>query len=262
MLVQLFDINPISMSKKIILPLLLFSLLCLTFCRNDGKKDIRNYYFPLKALEEGLVYEYTSVNNDSLTPAYWFYRSFISKEGVYLTGTYYEYELIPLQVVREELVRNGMLIKESFLYERPDSNGLQDRVSLNIQADNIFPFEVSDSSGIFLYKATWEPISDPGATVTLVKNRRYAGDTTITYNDRRYDAVIFNVKELIEYDKEGVFEQTYDGREIYAKGLGLVYYDKTVADGVAWAYRLNRQYPMEELEDTFRQRLLEEDDIR
>ena len=248
------------MIKKNIFSILIFSLFCLTFCRNDGKKDIRNYYFPLKSLEDGLVYEYASVKNDSLTPAYWFYRSFISKEGVYLTGTYYEYELIPLQVIREELVSNGMLVKEAFLYERPDSNGLQDRVSLSIQADNVFPFEVSDSSGIFLYKVKWEPVSDPGASITLIKNRSYAGDTTFTYNDQRYDAVIFNVKELIEYDKEGVFEQTYDGREIYAKGVGLVYYDKKVADGVDWAYRLNRQYPMEELEETFRQRLLEDED--
>jgi len=227
----------------------------LTFCRGSDTKDIRNYYFPLKEMEEGLVYEYQPVYQDSLTPAYWFYRSFISKEGIYLTGTYYEYELIPLQVVREELVRNGMLTQEVFLYERPDSTGKQDRVEVEVLQHNAFPFEVSDSSGIFLYKIAYEPLSDPGAKITLIKNRKYRGDTTFTYNEERYDAVVFDVKELIEYNKEGVFEQQYNSTEIYAKGLGLVYYDKRVSNELSWAYRLENRYSMEELEAEFKQRI-------
>ena len=228
-------------------------VIALTSCRDNSVKDIRNYYFPLKLLKDGLVYEYLPVNNDSLTPAYWYYRSFIGEDGIFLTGTYYEQDLIPLQLVREELVQNGMLAQNVYLYGRPDSTGLQERVEVNILANNAFPFEVRDSSGIFLYKAQWEPESDPGASITLIKNRRYLGDTVLTYNDKRHKAVIFEVKELIEYDKEGVFEQEYTGKEIYAKGIGLVYYDKTISDEIAWAYRLHKQYPMEELEKQFKQ---------
>lgn len=229
-------------------------LASLTFCRNSATKDIRNYYFPLKELEEGLVYEYQPVYPDSLTPAYWFYRSFIGKEGIYLTGMYYEYELIPLQLVREELVRNGMLTQEVFLYERPDSSGKQDRIEVEVLQNNAFPFEVSDSSGIFLYKIAYEPPSDPGAKITLIKNRKYRSDTTFIYNEDPYDAVVFDVKELVEYDKEGVFEQQYNSTEIYAEGLGLVYYDKRVSNELSWAYRLAGRYPMEKLEEDFKQR--------
>jgi hypothetical protein len=228
---------------------------CLSFCHSSSKKDIRNYYFPLKELKEGLVYEYQPVEQDSLTPNYWFYRSYISKEGIYLTGTYYEYELLPFQVIREELVQNGMLTQEVFLYERPDSTGRQERIAVDILENSAFPFEVSDSGGIFLYKISYEPVSDPGASITLVKNRKYRGDTTFVYNEERYDAVVMDVKELIEYDKEGVFEQTYTSTEIYAKGLGLVYYDKRISDELAWAYRLESRYPMEELEEKFKQRI-------
>lgn len=228
----------------------------LTSCQSSSEKDIRNYYFPLKELKEGLVYEYEAINSDSLTPAYWYYRSLISDKGVYMTATYYEYDLVPLQLVKEEYLSNGMLTTEVMLYSRPDSSGKQQRIDTEVVYGNAFPFEVSDSSGVFLYKLQWEPADDPGAEIRLIKNRRYSGDTTIVYNEERYPAVIFDVKELAEYDKEGVFEQASESREIYAKGLGLAYYNKRVSGSLVWAYQLKRRYPMKELEEKYEQRII------
>lgn len=230
--------------------ILFFLFLALTSCRNDGPKDIRNYYFPLRELKEGVVYEYQPVANDSLTPAYWYYRSFFTEEGIFLTKTYYEYELSPLQLSREQLAGNGMLLADIRLYEK-DSTGKQHPVSAEVQAGNAFPFEVTDSTGVFLYKIQWRPLADPQAAVTLIKNRRYLKDTVITYNEKERDAVVFDIRELVEYDKEGVFEHQYGGREVYAEGLGLVYYEKKVADGLQWAYRLEKRYPMSELEKQY-----------
>ena len=230
------------------------ALLSLTSCREGGPKDIRDYYFPLKQLEEGLVYEYQPVFQDSLTPVYWYYRSFIREDGIFLTGTYYEYDLIRLQLVREELVRNGMLLQDLFLYET-DSTGHQFRATAEVLAGNAFPFEVSDSSGVFLYKVRWEPPIDSGAVLTLVKNRRYLKDSVITFEEKNYDAVVFGVRELLEYDKDGVFEQAFNGRELYAKGLGLVYYEKEISKDLRLGYRLIVRYPMSQLEDTFKQRI-------
>lgn len=220
-------------------------------CSGDPDyRDIRDYYFPLKDLEEGLVYEYEPVGNDSLAPNYWYYRSFIFKDSVFLTGTYYEYELLPLQFTREELVHNGMLLEEMYLYER-DSTGEQLRVPVAVEAGNVFPFMVRDSGGVFLFKVSWSSPLDPGATVRVIKNRRFAGDTTYRYRGAAYDAVTFEVRELFEYDQEGVLEQEYSGIEIYAEDLGLVYYRKDITPDFQLEYRLADRYPMKKLEEQF-----------
>ncbi len=216
----------------------------------ENKRDIRDFYFPLKKLTEGLVYEYRSVNNDSVGPSYWYYRSFITPDSVLLTGTYYESELLPLQLFKEEVVSNGMLLDEMYIFER-DSTGRQHRIDVDVQAGSAFPFSVRDSGGIFLYKLSWETLLDPGARITLIKNRRYTGDTTFTFQGTAYDCVLFEVRELLEYDKEGVLEKEYSGVEFYAEGLGLVYYRKDVADGFTIEYRLVDRYPMDTLERKF-----------
>ena len=86
----------------------------------------------------------------------------------------------------------------------------------------------------------------------VIKNRRFAGDTVIRYQGLTYNAVKFDLRELFEYDKEGVLEQEYTGEEIYARGLGLVYYRKDIADDFQLEYRLVDRYPMEQLEAKFR----------
>ena len=83
---------------------------------SDDQKNIRDYYFPLKQLKEGLVYEYQAIAPDSLAPYYWFYRSIIEEDRVFLTGTYYEVDLIPKQFTQEELVENGMLLDKTTTY--------------------------------------------------------------------------------------------------------------------------------------------------
>ncbi|TXB62006.1 hypothetical protein [Phaeodactylibacter luteus] len=246
--------------KRSIFPILaaaaVFAVAPLPSCQSGSPKDIRDYYLPLKQLEDGLVYEYRPVAIDSLTPIYWFYRSYLREDGIYLTGTYYEHDLIPRQIVREELVSNGMLVEDVFLYEaRADSSGLQDRTEVDVLQGAAFPFEVTDSNGVFLYQLQWSPPQDSGAVITLTKNRRYLKDTVVAVLGENLDAVVFSVQELLEYDQNGVFEQQYAGREVYAKGLGLVYYDKQIGPGMELSYALHRRYPMEVLEEQFEQKI-------
>jgi hypothetical protein len=232
----------------------IFVLACiLSACQSDTR-HIRDYYFPLKQLTEGLVYEYQSVNNDSLAPEYWYFRSFVLDSGIYLTGTSYSPDFTPQQLVREEMVSNGMILQDLYLYDS-DSTDFQQQVAAQIIAGNVFPFEVRDSGGIFLYKVSWQLPSEPGATTTLIKNRRYAGDTTFVFQDKRYDCVVFEVRELLEYDLNGRFEQEFSSVEWYAKGLGLVYYRKDIAADLVLEYRLIDRYPMTRLEEAFRQKL-------
>lgn len=252
------SIKQFTRSTVLCLPVLL--ILCSIACNPSGRKDIRDYYFPLKKLTEGLVYEYRAIGQDSLSPAYWYYRSFLQDEGIYLTGTYYEYDLDPLQLVREELVSNGMLLQDLFIYI-PDSSGRQQRLAAEVLAGNVFPFSVSDSSGVFLYKVRFEFPNEMGNTTTLIKNRRYLGDTTYSVNGESYDAVRFQVRELVEDQSltDGTVEPQFDGEEIYAKGIGLVYYRKNLG-AQSIAYELKDRYPMEQLEQKAVERLKQKDE--
>ncbi|MEN0003935.1 MAG: hypothetical protein AAF798_07315 [Bacteroidota bacterium] len=232
--------------------LLVVGLFGLSACE-VGPPDIRDYYFPLKVLTEGEVYEYRAVDNSQLAPAYWYYRSFIMPEKIILTGTYYEYNFEPLQFVQEELVRNGMLLDTIFLYET-DSAGLQQQVPGEILSGSVFPFEVKDTTTVFLYKVRFQFPSTPNQQITLIKNRRFAGRTTYTYKDKTYDCVKFDVKELVEVTDtvQGGMEPELAGYELYAEGVGLVYYEKEISPGQTLAYELYDQYPMTVLEEKFR----------
>lgn len=236
-------------------PFAIGCLLILLSACSPANRDIRDFYFPLKSLTEGLVYEYRAIENDSLTPAYWYYRSFIGKDGVFLTGNYYEYTFTPQQFIREELVQNGMLLEDIFLYET-DSIGRQQQVAGEILAGNTFPFEIPDTNTIYLYKVSFQFPSNPDQQITLIKNRTFAGDANYEYKGKTYDCIRFDVRELVEVSdtKQGGIEPELSGYELYAEGLGLIYYEKELGAGNRIAYVLYDQYPMEVLEEKFRAR--------
>ena len=224
------------------------TLLSLVTACGDGKKDIRDYYFPIRDLKEGLVYEYRAVGSERLGPVYWYYRSFFQPGGVFLTGTYYEQSLEPLQLVREEAVSNGMLLAELYLYMQ-DSTGKAQPLKAEVLAGNSFPFEVKDSSSLFLYKVRFDLPSDSVKhSITVIKNRYYMGDTTVQVMGKTIPCVKFKVKEAIEDEiaDQGVLEPETDGYELYAEGLGLVYFEKKLGRQRV-AYRLHDRYDMEEL---------------
>ena len=101
--------------------------------------------------------------------------------------------------------------------------------------------------------------SHPKVETTLIKNRRFMGDTTFVYQGQTHESILFEVRELFERDdqEEGYFEQEFSGIEIYAKDIGLVYYRKEITSELIIEYQLVDQYPMTELEEKF-ENLLEE----
>jgi hypothetical protein len=221
---------------------LLFALTLLPGCRFDGSRDIRNYYFPLKKLQDGLVYEYRA--DDSLTPAYWYFRSFfIDKHQPYLTGTYYEQTLEPIQMTREVLVTNGILQKDLRLFT-PNDLGASNQTITTIEYGHVFPFTVRDSLGVFLYKVHWIDAEEQKITVT--KNRRFIGDSTFVYQGKHYPTIIFSILESVELEHptQGYFEQILVGKEAFAEGLGLVMFEKGPKNTKPIRYTLMDRYPM------------------
>lgn len=232
--------------KKAIWRLLGFCIWCiwLTQCTVDGW-NTRKYYFPIKKLEEGKVYAYTNEGNIGPPEAYWYYRSVVGKEEVYLTATYYENQPNPLQLVTERLAENGMIREELFLFDM-DSLGKSQRTTAVIEVGDAFPFYVKERGGIFLQKQTWVD-RDTGNKMTLIKNRVFDGEVTFNWEGKELDAVEFEVKELLVDEGDGALELEFKGKEVYATGLGLVSYEKQIEEGFVMAYRLERIMEMEEL---------------
>lgn len=238
--------------KKI--PVFIFLMLAFLAC--DEKTHIKDYYFPLESLQKGMVYEYRSTGAVSLGPIYWYY--YATKEGRtrFLNGVYAEGDFIPRQIIKEEFTKHGVLL-DAVAMIMPDSTGAMIKKEGEVLVANVFPFSVIDNGGIFLYKVKFDSLEEVNSA-TLIKNRQFENDSTWLYDNKLYDCVKFNLKELIEYgnDKEGYTEPGFSGEEYYIKSIGLVHYKKRTEEGDFMEYTLFKRYPLEEANPFLRQELL------
>ena len=212
-----------------------------------NEKPMESYYFPLEELREGLVYEYKSAGDPRDPPFYWLFRTEEKDGATFLTGTYYDLYFNPFQFVREERVSNGMLLTEYYLYEN-DTTGRQVQIPAEIEGGNVFSFGPPNPGTVLFSKVRFPSVVNPTTVTSLIKNRQYLRDTTYVFRDSTYEAALFYVRELIDVEDEGHVEQEFDGTEIYAKGLGLVYFKKNITTGFVTEYRLEDRYPMEDFE--------------
>jgi len=236
--------------------LVLFGVVFLTSCENkESKKKIRDFYYPIEFLKEPMVYEYRAINNDTLGAEYWYFKTHETDTAIYFTGNNLNRNFEVGQFSSEEIVENGTIQKDYVLFSY-DSLGQQYQVPAEIEYGNTFPFEVTDSNSIFLQKLKWTFSENPLITTTLIRNRRYIGEAKYAYQGEIYECVEFQLKELIDDFNNGHFEKEYGGTELYAKGLGLVYYKKVI-DDIVLEYGLDDVYPMEKLEQKFKASLNE-----
>jgi hypothetical protein len=135
-----------------------------------------------------------------------------------------------------------MLLDQAFIYPKQGLN-----VPFQITGNNVFPFEVKDTSAIFLYKISYKEPSDSNTTTTLIRNRRYLGETRSVFKGQKIDAIEFEVRERIENDGTGRWQYEYKGIEVYGKGIGLISVSKQIG-GRTVAYYLADIYDMAVLE--------------
>ncbi len=202
----------------------------------------------MEEIKDGLVYEYKGVTNDSIAPFYWYFRLSENRDRTILTSTYYDHTFTIQQLSNEEVVSTGVILDDLFLYATDTLTGVQQQNPVRVEWDNAFPFEVTDSTQAYLYKIYWTDTENPTQKVRLIRNRHFMGDASYTYKGKTIDCVRFFVKELIEVEEEGFQELSFQGTELYAKNLGLVYYNKTLDGKVVQEYELVDRFPMEELE--------------
>ncbi len=228
------------------------SLVLLYSCQPQSpKKNIRDYYYPVANFMDGKVYEYQAVN-DSLAPFYWYFRTTISREDTILTSEYFDHDFIIQQLTNEEIVKNGVILNDFYLYETDSLTGKQLQNPVLVEVDNVYPFEVTDSTGLFLYKVFWKDYNNPNQKYRLIKNRHYIGTATHSYKGKTVDCVRFFNKELLEIEEVGFQELKYNSVELYAKNIGLVYFRKEIENNVVQEYELVDIYDMADLEKKFK----------
>jgi hypothetical protein len=231
--------------------LVAFTLVLLAACSpNDGKRPIRDFYFPVENLNGGRVYEYETTQNGNKTPEYWYYRTFPRDSGFFMAATNYDHQFQIVQIRREKIVETGVQARDYFLYEPDTASGKLKQIQARIESADLFPFRVTDSLGVFLFRLKYHPVGDSASTNYVIRNRRYLGDgPAFHFQDKDYPCIRFGIREVVGNEKEGAWEAEGLGEEWYAKGLGLVYFRKNYNKGqLIIESRLKDQFSMKELE--------------
>ena len=222
----------------------------------NGKKDIREYYFPLKQLrEQPKVYEYQYTLKDTSVKMYWYYQTVVQNDSIYFVGTCYNDDFQQMLLVREQRFENGMKLKDLF-YFGSDSTGKAVRTKASVEGGAVFPFQVKDDKGVFINIIKYYDPKDSTHDTTLTRNRRFIKETKYIYRDIQYDAIEFEMKEeQAERDlKKGGWSHVYPIQEVYVKGIGQVYTKREISEGNFITMHLVDIYTMSELENKFKER--------
>lgn len=232
-----------------------FALLFFTGC--DDRRDIRDYYFPVRELinTDGLVYAY---ENTGTLPGpdteYWYFLGVDQDTALYLSVTRYSPEFAPEQQSREQITNDGVLLRELTMLPA-DSAGVAQPIPTDIIYDKVFPFYLTEGDPVpYGYRMKFAPLEAPDATNYVTFNRRYRADTVINLMGQDYDAIIFDLEgEVSMRDPEaGDISPSFGGYEIFARGLGRVEFKRELAEGASFGGRLVERIPMPEFAERVR----------
>ena len=223
----------------------LTALLSLFGC--DHRRDIRDYYFPVRELinTDGKVYAFASTGTlPSPDTVYWYYLGVDLDTSLYLSVTRYGPGLNPVQLSREQLMNDGVRLRELTLFEA-DSAGRAIPTQAEILYNQTFPFYLDETTAAGYRLRLANSI---GRTTYVTLNRYFRNDTTLSVMGEERDAILVELQgEVSQRDAvEGDISPTFSGYEIYARGLGLVEYYRDLGAAGTTGGRLIRRLPMAE----------------
>ncbi|NJB86817.1 hypothetical protein GGR26_002594 [Lewinella marina] len=225
----------------------LYLLLLPLFFGCADEEDIRDYYYPVRELTDGLVYAYQNTGDVNQEPfEYWYYLGLDRDTALYLSATRYANGITPVQVSTERVRNEGIHLEQLTLYP-PGPSGQRQQVETEVLYDRVFPFYPNDglASG---YRVRFRVPENSDGQNFVSLNRYYRRDTTLTVLGEERRAVVFDLRgEVSQRDPElGDISPTFTGYEIYAEGLGLVEYRRDLGAGGVAGARLVRRMPMSE----------------
>jgi hypothetical protein len=239
---------PCTRGLALLTPILLFTLL--VSC-DSGPRDVRNFYFPVRDLaEKGMVYIYN--NTGSLPGAeqeFAYYLGVDQDTALYLSITQYDGNFSPRQQTRQEIENDGAYVRDLLLLQS-DSSGMAIPTSTELLYDRAFPFYLEEGGNLKAsgYRLRFVSPANEATTTYVSLNRSFRGDTTINVLGKDYPALVFDLAgEVSERDTElGDISPQFSGYEIYAKGLGMVQYERTLSVGATLGGRLVERIGMDD----------------
>ena len=251
---------------KPILFTLFISLLMLHFfhsCKKNEKKEdltFNDFYYPFNQWTEGMVYEYQPVQKNQFPNEYWYFRKLKTDTALYFTGQYFDHTFTPRQIFNAKIKENVALINDYILYEYDSLRNVIQKPA-QILAGNSFPFGKLDSTSTFLLKLKWDnPIPDyPDGYFEMTRTRQYIGNAAYSFKNQSYDCLTFHLSEHVDDFNDGHLEKEYQGQELYAKNLGLIYYKKEIDENFVLEYELKDTFSMSKMEQKFKTYLSEDD---
>lgn len=210
-----------------------------TSCRHTDSNpgDYSAYYLPVDAIPDtGLVYSYRNLADTAAGPEIW--RHTTLGEGLIESVNYGpDNEVVQRQYDR--IVPNGV-ITDSLLLFYQDTDGLRKPIRVKILSPHKFPFQPGDSTKVWLTHLEWNQPLD-SLYIVFQRRRRFVGNTTWDMNGKSIPAIRFKTDDTFETERDGWTSSTWSGEEIYARGIGLVYYKRKISDQLSLEFSLEKK---------------------
>lgn len=209
----------------------ILSILILLFSCESTVYPGKPYYFPVEYLaQHPTIYRYYHPSNDSIAPEIWLMNGVQTDTGLFLESTLFEGTSTIVQTSSDKMAENGSLLRQIALFF-PDSLGNMRPVKGQVLEPAGFLFTKHQPNELTLLKVRFKISEAPRHIITLSRARQFRKDTIISVLGRQYPALSFNLTEHIDDEQDGHLELTYPGYEVFAKGLGRVYYKKAIKPG-------------------------------
>ena len=211
-----------------------YPVLFLLFSACQSSSVAPDYYFPLPGIGEAYVYQYTS-ETKGFPDEYWHIGRTGSRQ---LRICIYDEFRGWNQCSFEYLAPSGVLQDSILLFSK---EGKVNRVE--IVYGNLYPREAPESEQVFLQYLRWYNDPDSITYTEVIRNRRLYISSEISENE-----LAFQLLESIEDFQEGYLAIEAHGKEIFRRGVGLVYFTKELGGEVSRTYNFAGEISVEDLE--------------
>jgi len=211
---------------------------------------LKSYYYPLKELENGLVYEYIYPSNQQ-TAYYWFFKQVKDEAGNWnLVGTRYSANFETEALTRERVYPNGTAY-ELYQFVVLDTPSQKDKIYPHrISQPTAFPFEIpAKKDQSYRFQSQFNLPPDMTMDYEFTRDRRFSQFLDYEYQQKKQPAVEFlgyDYLVLNDTTNGGYFTlDSADMKEIFVQNIGLVYAERKAPSGQTVAWALKGRYDMD-----------------
>ena len=209
---------------KISIQLAILSLILFSCEKNEDR--IQDYFIPI-ITDEGISKTYTYVSPIDSQKLTWVYEK--SEEENRVHGSLYLNDESLVKEIEMIWTEEDVQMHSASLVEY-DSLGNPSRSPYSFDSRSLFPLSKEKMQSILYYSDRYQSRIQSDLITSNIKNRQYSSDTIVKFKGKEYPAKLFTVLETVDVEKvnDGHWDTNFQGIEVYAKGIGLVYYKKNI----------------------------------